>query len=541
MEVGNEQSDVVKPKIKVGSPIGDEMPELLCGPLSWSLRSQTKKVVGPDNKLIDIPLKTMRYTQEVDLNKIMLKYEHNPLTADDAFDVEKNTIECAKRQTRQTSGQRMFISTVNTTCGNLFVEYASQLRPSEYAIQVPERQPRMADIHVLYQSHLMWKQGSDREIVTDVYLPICEPYGGAMDDFSNATFEEEGGRRVFGTAGVNYTEWAELDVGMPVFLFSCYSVSGWYTYLYSGPVVRCVGREKFRGIVFERDEVIYSLDSVSSFKLNDVNRPIVNLNWKKYPMTCDGTIHRVVCRNGEGDSVIVCSTFSASRGIWPSKCTIEQIQEMYKDGRLAPNEKSKLEDLKYLDDKMINLQGEVLEIHQKVVNNSHVLIPDQVEGLSRSESIMTLKAKHLYIDKIRSINAEIYECQGDFTVRTGNVEQSYGKVTFYDIGGVALMCLTRCPVRINQLGSNDFTEVMVLEFQRVGNVYGTTYLPWYYRTNVSSTQMKDQGGGLQFKFENCGFRAIIKPSFLGVRMINMPRILIRSYGIYYVAYLSVLQ
>jgi len=72
---------------------------------------------------------------------------------------------------------------------------------------------------VCIKNVLKIKQGVDREVVDEVFLPFIELFGGTLDEFKHAKFEEESGTRMFGNSSDSYTAWAEINVGRPVFFF----------------------------------------------------------------------------------------------------------------------------------------------------------------------------------------------------------------------------------------------------------------------------------------------------------------------------------
>jgi len=77
----------------------------------------------------------------------------------------------------------------------------------------------MEDLQVILQESLVWTQTAKRERITEVFVPIFQPYGASQDDFENAKFTEDTGYCLFGNCSESYSAWAEINPGRTVFFF----------------------------------------------------------------------------------------------------------------------------------------------------------------------------------------------------------------------------------------------------------------------------------------------------------------------------------
>jgi len=498
--------------------IGDELPELTCGPLAWSLRDKTRvfRYATTIDESSTVPVRREENVSRVsdNIEELLGKVNVGLETDQDIMDVEATTTRFCCSQRVQTRAQKIFISVVNYTCGSLYVEYAASLPQSDFAIESVKRLPDMRDMQVLLHPGLQWQQGEFSEFVEEVYIPMFEPFGGSLCDFADATFEEQQARRVFGTVGPTYTEWAEFETGATLFIFSCRSQSGWYTYLYTGVAVRCIGRAKFRGMVFERDEVIYSLDDVEQFKLFDHDRPVVNFHWRKYPFVLDGTVHRVVCRDMERGHVVLYAA-SGVRNKWPSKCTIEDVMAKYNEGKLAPLEMTNIRDGIDLHNEMVNLKGRLNELVVKQSGSSVLIIPDTITPCLRPCTIMTECEKLTYFDYCAREGAVGIEYEGMFCVKARDVERRVARVRFCEIQNRVRACvLIGGSVRALH-NPFDFKNALILSFMKFGGNYTTGELPWYYRVRWTGPNVVNRRGGLTFSLEDCQ-----SVGFVRVRNVN---------------------
>jgi len=526
--------DIVSHKVR---GIGQDFPELIGTHLAWSLKDPARQVQYnaiekeisyiPHGKVDPQKVKLGHFSDREDCS--ILDEEESSMI--DASDVELNMMLAAKRSRTQTRAQKIFIQVVNTTCGQLFVDFPNGLRQSEFDFALKEFQPEMTDCHVLLQEHLKWRQGKNREKVDEVFAPMYEPFGGMMSDFSSATYQERGGIRVFGNSEMDYTEWAEVNVGAPAYIFSVHSESGWYTYIYTGLYVHCIGREKFRGIAFSHDEVIYSIDPVPVLKLRDENRVVVSLNWQKYPIPEGNVLHRVVCRTRGGDHVVVGSSYSGMEGSWASKCTLSQLQELYAEGKLCPAETGQLDQVVRLQTQLAELEAKIDEIQSLRVSPPYAFVPDVDVGVDfRSGSTLDQGLKLHYFRYAEGPDSWGISAEGTLVMTCPAKEIKTGRVKFMVVGGAVRFCLLRTNVPVHKLTLAGFLTTEVVQLEKMKEGYVSCYLPWSYR--VGPKEMSDHIGGLRFSIERVFLGQHVALSNVCLPLINLPRLYVKRHDVY---------
>jgi hypothetical protein len=102
-----------------------------------------------------------------------------------------------------------------------------------------------------------------------------------------------------------YTDWAQIVVGEVVYFFSCESKSGWITYKYTSFGIHPVGTQKFRGVGYTHDKVIYCVDKLPETAVWQGEEVICNLQWQKFPVRYTPQLTRLVCRRYNGGHAIV--------------------------------------------------------------------------------------------------------------------------------------------------------------------------------------------------------------------------------------------
>jgi hypothetical protein len=168
------------------------------------------------------------------VNGQSLKLDESLVLGPDPMMVEHDILKGAKLTTYRTQGNMNFLQCVNMTCTDLIVNYDGHVSEIEHSGNVLNVVPQIEDLLVLFQSNLVFKQGFNRDCVTEFYVPVFQPFGGELTDFVNASYVERSKTRIIGNSSVSYVKWAEINFGDPLFIFSCRSLEEWYTYVYTG-------------------------------------------------------------------------------------------------------------------------------------------------------------------------------------------------------------------------------------------------------------------------------------------------------------------
>lgn len=476
--------------------IGVDFPEVVRGPIGWSFTDKS------ENRLRDESDVEMNYvpggmwTQGM---RSMLTLEDLPISDDgpedveDVSNVEETTVKYARVSTILTSGNKCFLSAANRTCGVLELQIDADVQADTHDQLRKQRAPRVADIHVLLQNRLVGFQTLAHERIIDFWLPMMEPYGGELNDFRDASYEELKGRRIIGNSERNYAEWAELDVGEPFYFFSCKSISGWYTYLYTGPAVYCVGRERFRGLAFERDDVVYSLDKLGSFVLNEYNRPIVNLVWQKYPIRDDKVLSRIVCRTDDGGVICAYSMYCAQQGQWSSRVTIEQIRELYNQGKLSPEDTRRMVQAKQIDLAIDDMRHMKKMASVKTELNPFILSPDITGNNPLQNCQEKYSAKCAYAKQILEIGVMGVEYEGTQLLEDGRGVSRGAKVHFVAVNDCVRGFVMQADLKMVTWSPTELFAMTTIKYDRIGTEFTTVKLPWRTRHYLGRRVYTEQG------------------------------------------------
>jgi len=491
--------------------LGCNFPELKEGPAGWSLFDQK---THPVQKFVETEscVEPWRYNEFVALNECGLENLYVEETQDDDFkyefeDMERDMISQFSRMDYQTDDHKMFILAVNTSCSDMYVDYPDELPYVNASKILADRKGTIDDIYCLYQKCLKIKQGVDREIVDEVFLPFIEPFGGTLDEFKHAKFEEESGTRIFGNSSDSYTAWAEINVGRPVFFFSCHSRSGWYNYVYTGQSVRCVSRTMFRGVGFEGDEVIYSLDDYPAILVQDEYKPVLNMKWQKFPIKQQDGLTRVVCKRNGNDHVIVTSVYSNSVA-WSSRLTLEQLNLHYDLGLLSPCIASEYKDMQRFD-----LYGDQSGYTAIELNNMYALpLVDDIQSVAivpvhdeGNLQCVPEEEKADYCDRMHS--KKYYGTRGTavLSIEVQGVDLNLGIVSYTSQMDIVRLILTN--VKGVEFDSQPCTKTHTMVKLRRGLTgFKSEDFRWWYRI-VRDNVINEYKGGLKFKLRGlAGFK-----------------------------------
>jgi len=308
--------------------------DLTCHPGSWSMKDPPMKQESyfygeevyftqkaQEGGFVEIP--NLEFVD--DGNEAMTEYTY--------FDVE-DTLKKSHRHRRTTIiGEDYLIHSANGTGSGFVISETPKLDIIDFLASAENYCPKLNDLFCLFRENLNMFQFDAREKISEVYIPVTQPYEGSFNDFRHASYQEENQFKVIGNNQTNYDAWSELIMGPANYIFSCKSQSGWRTYMYTGHSIIVVGAERFRGVVYPADEVIYSVGDVSTFNFHAVSRPVVNLQWRKFPVKLENTLTRIICRTDFGDAALVSATYHSARGVKVREVTIGEFQEIYQNGK----------------------------------------------------------------------------------------------------------------------------------------------------------------------------------------------------------------
>jgi len=526
-------------------PISAEFPELRSGPRAWSLLDKVtySTPVVSDVELFSEPVvHHAEHFHCATINGLSLDSSALDMPPTDPDGIMADIIKGARMTTYKTQGNRNFIQCVNTTCPDLICSFDDHVTEILHASNVSNVIPAIEDLFVLFQETLVWKQGPQRSNVTEFDVPIFQPFGGSLDDFSSSTYQERSSVRVLGNTGADYTKWAEINLGDPLFIFSCLSIDGWFTYVYTGITVRCIGRTKFSGVCFGHDEVIYSLKDVQSLVMLDQRRPVVNVNWRPYPITDATKLTRIVCRSSTGDDVFVHSVLK-SDSPWISQCTIEELSQMYNKNFLAPDVAHHIDALITYHMSVGVPEYDLIEIAQcysppKIEMEKMVPVVPYTRG--RRHGMSRVQKENVFDPRsTMSRNGELF-C-GELVVNSPKCSYKLGSVNFAVCSNKVRIAVIDSGVDMTRLSDEERFEQTIVELRRANHGFTSPYLDWEYRVRVGSNIFEGRND-LQISIQEISFTnrlVLLKTRFL--KKYNLPGLMLRTGTTYRSIALSILQ
>jgi hypothetical protein len=244
-------------------------------------------------------------------------------------DLHKEARVANRGRTELTAGEEAFLFAVlSSDCGIYSERVYNELKNRKSKEQ--KRKVVMNDLLVLYQDRFQWKQGSSKDMILQIHLPLNVPYNAYRTDMLSATFHEMEGTRIFGKSEREFESWVEIDTRDPVLFFSCETLKGWTTYLYHGGQILMIGNEKFAGFGFITDSVIYSLDDFPEHLVGSRIYPVVQPKRMKFPIITQSAHMRVICKTLDGDNVLLETLNVGQPGYNVRDCGLLEAQEIYR-------------------------------------------------------------------------------------------------------------------------------------------------------------------------------------------------------------------
>lgn len=501
------------------SPLKDDFPELKTSPKGWSLKGtereifptfyETESSVLPGITRMVGGLSSDESSQYLDFDEPPGQYEEHVVG-----DMEGDLTGQYKRTRFQTVGQRRLINCVNLYSVGLYVDYSDMMTIQEYEHVLKTEVAQMEDLQVILQESLVWTQTAKRERITEVFVPIFQPYGASQDDFENAKFTEDTGYCLFGNCSESYSAWAEINPGRTVFFFSCYSESGWYTYLYTGECVHCIGRQKFRGFAFENDEVIYSMEDTKEMMFFDHYKPVVNLNWTVFPLSdCPG-LKRIVCKRNGQDHVVLNAIYNRTDE-WASKWRISDLREMYFQGQLSPVVQAEMTQVKdwYEAKGMVNYTlNELNNCYSDFGTHDQHDVPLVPVLMESERQLLTLSDKAIFLTRMKKVRYKGMLVSGILNVWMGKSLYSSLRVRSVVRANVIVVVMLENHHRLSSLTFEEIKNQSMFLLVRQGNDYVSADMNWGYRY-ISGMRVNQSELKMRFTYTNVVSRG--STSFVG--------------------------
>lgn len=484
----------------------DEFPELKVGRRGWSLIGTQNRIFPTFYETETSVLPTRGHIIGANNHENSAQYVECVMPEGDydgpeVLNFEEQLISQYEKTKYQTNGQKRLINCVNLFSKDLFVNYDHMMSLTEFEFEKEHNKPEVEDLQVLLQKHLKWTQTEFREEIVEMYVPIFQPYGASLDDFNDAKFTEDRGFCLLGNCEKSYTAWAEIQTGDTIFIFSCRSQSGWYTYVYTGSIVRCISRTKFRGFGFENDSVIYSLEDVSEILFTDSYKPVVNLSWSMFPVLEHDGLRRIICRRDDNEHVVLNSVYD-HKGQWSSKCVIADLKNLYEQGRLSPVVQSEITCVK----EWYEAKGQI-DYNLREVNDCYVeygmhdsydvpLVP-VMKGKSQ---LLSDEAKTQMISRGTKSRYKGALCTGILKVWIGEKLYSSLRVQSVVRNNKMVVIILEKHDRLKSMNYDEMLIQSMFQMIRQGTRYVSQLMNWGYRY-ISGMKVNESDLKLWFSYE----------------------------------------